>query len=212
VQHDLDKNPAEWYRPISKPELRKYQFSNKNDFQNLTPGEQLSICRWDDVNAMYRRALLNKLPFQKTDFAEDVLWARDAMLAGYSIVYNPVAQVAHYHHENYQYAFKRNFIVQYHFYKYFGVKPNVKRGVKRYLSIIKLLIKEKKISFSDKLKWFKYNYQSLQAINKSNALILECLSHADDAELDKLYRENNQTIPQALSSNSINKSPNNIVL
>jgi rhamnosyltransferase len=202
VQHDLNKNPAEWYRPISKPELRKYQFSNKNEFQKLTPGEQLSICRWDDVNAMYRRDYLMNLPFQKTDFAEDVLWARDALLAGYSIVYNPVAQVAHYHHENYQYAFKRNFIVQYHFYKYFGVKPIVKKGIKRYLSIIKLLIKEKKISLLDKLKWIKYNHQSLQAINKSNELILESLSHGDDAELDKLYRKTNQTIPQALNSNS----------
>ena len=26
VTHDIDKNPVEWYRPISKPELRKYQF------------------------------------------------------------------------------------------------------------------------------------------------------------------------------------------
>ncbi len=123
VTHDIDKNPVEWYRPISKPKLRKYQFSNKADFLNLSPEEQLAICRWDDVNAMYRAEILKQLPFRKTDFAEDVLWAKDALLAGHSIVYNPKAQVSHYHYEDYDYAFKRNFIVQYHFYKYFGVLP-----------------------------------------------------------------------------------------
>ena len=103
--------------------LRKYHFPDKDDFRKLSPDEQLAVCRWDDVNAMYRRDILIILPFRETDFAEDVLWAKDALMAGHAIVYNPVSQVEHYHQEDYQFAFKRNFIVQYHFYKYFGVLP-----------------------------------------------------------------------------------------
>ena len=200
VPHHRDKNPVEWFRPISKPEIRKYQFADKNLFKNLTPDKQLALCLWDDVNAMYRRDILIKLPFQKTDFAEDALWAKDALLAGYSIVYNTIAQVAHYHQEDYQYAFKRNFIDKYHLYKYFKVVPESKIGIKRYLSIIKLLLRDRKISFSDKIKWFKYNYQSLKAVNKSNSLLMETLSKGDDTQLDNLYNKTILSIPQAPST------------
>ena len=144
VPHHPDKNPVEWYRPISKPELRKYHFPNAEDFRKLTPHQQLAICKWDDVNAMYRRDILDILPFRKTDFAEDALWARDALIGGYAIVYNPISQVEHYHQEDYQFAFKRNFIIRYHFYKYFGVLPGKSDRVLRFLKTIKLLIRGEK--------------------------------------------------------------------
>jgi len=198
VTHDLDKNPAEWYGPISKPELRKYHFPDKEVFLGLSPAEQLAICRWDDVNAMYRSEILMQLPFRQTDFAEDVLWAKDALMAGQAIVYNPFAQVAHYHHEDYGYAFRRNFIVQYHFYKYFGVVPKKYIPLRRYLSIVKLLLKEKRISYIDKIKWLKYNYQSLRAIANSNTLILETLTNKGEKQLDEVYRKAENKIPQAL--------------
>ncbi len=204
VTHDSDKNPVEWYGPISKPELRKYQFPDKEVFLRLLPEEQLAICRWDDVNAMYRSGILSQIPFRETDFAEDVMWAKDALLAGHSIVYNPLAQVAHYHHEDYQYAFRRNFIVQYHFYKFFGVLPAKNNIVKRMLRIVKLLVNKKEISFTKKLMWLRYNFRSQLAIKLSNDTFLKCIANDGAEKLDGLYRDIIKSVPQALKSGLTN--------
>jgi rhamnosyltransferase len=199
VTHDVEKNPVEWYRPISKPELRKYQFSRKEDFANLAPHEQLAVCRWDDVNAMYRSEILKQLPFQKTDFAEDVMWAKDALLAGHSIVYNPKAQVAHYHYEDYDYAFKRNFIVQYHFYKYFGVLPiNRRSEIIQILKNIKLLASEQGISLKKKWKWLLYNYRNQKAVYESNKLLLETVKEHES--VDSVYQQVCKSVPQAIKA------------
>jgi len=197
VTHDIDKNPAEWYRPISKAEIRKYQFHRKEDFLKLSPDEQLAVCRWDDVNAMYRSEIMRQLPFRETDFAEDVLWARDALLAGLSIVFNPIAQVAHYHHENFKYAFNRNFIVRYHFYKYFGVLPVNPHYIRRMLSVIKGMLNNNRIPFLQKLSWIKYNSDLLRAVRKSNAVFLESITGPGKGKLDFVYKGMMKSIPQA---------------
>jgi rhamnosyltransferase len=201
VTHDIDKNPAEWYRPVSKAEIRKYQFKRREDFLKLSPDEQLAICRWDDVNAMYRSEIMRELPFRETDFAEDVLWAKDALLAGHSIVYNPLAQVAHYHHENFQYAFNRNFIVRYHFYKFFGVLPVNQHYLRRMLSVIKVLLKSERISLFQKLSWIKYNYDLLKAVRNSNTVFLKSIDGPGKGKLELVYKGMIQSIPQAESRN-----------
>jgi rhamnosyltransferase len=198
VPHDPDKNPAEWFRPLSKPSIRSYQFREKDVFLRLKPDEQLAICRWDDVNAMYRKDILTRIPFRNTDFAEDALWARDALLAGYTIVYNPLSQVEHYHHEDYEFAFNRNFIIQYHFYKYFGTIPEKSRNrFMKNLRLIKQLVAEKKIPFPAKWKWLKYNLRNQQAVIRSNQVFLESLQGGNPDSLDKLYLKLCQYIPQA---------------
>jgi rhamnosyltransferase len=198
VPHHHDKNPMEWYRPISKPEIRRYFFEDTNAFKRLSPEKQLSICRWDDVNAMYRRDLLLGLPFRKTDFAEDVLWAKDALLAGYGIVYNPLAQVEHYHLEDYQYALKRNFIVLFHFFKYFGIIPQKQQlTVLHWLRVGKLLMKEKGLSWNEKWKWFQYNVQNHQAANEARSVFLESYQSGGENMLYYKYGQICHTIPQA---------------
>lgn len=197
VPRQLDKNPIEWYRPISKPEIRKYHFPVTEVFRQLSPQDQLALCRWDDVNAMYRKDLLMLIPFRKTDFAEDALWARDALMAGYAIVYNPAAQVEHYHQEDFQFAFKRNFIIWYHFYKYFGALPVQSSRFIRFLIVIKLLMREKKIPFSQKMGWLKYNYNNQRAVAKSNEIIIKSLRNGRDEQLDDYYRQISKLIPQA---------------
>ena len=195
VPHQMDKNPVEWYRPISKPELRKYHFPVTEVFKQLSAEEQLALCRWDDVNAMYRKDLLTLIPFRKTDFAEDALWARDTLMAGYAIVFNPAAQVEHYHQEDFQFAFKRNFIIRYHFYKYFDALPVQSNRFIQFLKTIKLLIKEKKIPFSQKLAWLKYNYRNQRAVARSNDIILKSLTKGTDEQLDDYYRQIIKLIP-----------------
>ncbi len=97
VPHHKDKNPVEWFRPVSKPGKRTVQYK-QGAFEKLPPCRQHQECTWDDVNAMYRKTILNKLPFDEVAFGEDMLWAKNALIQGYKIAYDMRARVWHYHH------------------------------------------------------------------------------------------------------------------
>jgi rhamnosyltransferase len=60
-------------------------------------------------NSCLRRSVWEKIPFKDVDFAEDQLWARDVIEAGYAKAYAPSAQVYHSHNfgiiETYSRAF-----------------------------------------------------------------------------------------------------------
>ena len=198
VDHDPENNPVDWFRPISPPGVVKYRFEDPNALRQLSGDEQKSLCRWDNVNAIYRRDILLQLPFRTTAFAEDALWARDALLAGYAIVYNTAARVRHYHHETPDYAFRRSFTVYYHFYQYFGVRPSrVDNGPLPLLRNSKLLLKEKKIQWGDKWKWLRFNYRYRKVLNASVAAFTAALAKGQ-AELDSQHAAICKTPPQAL--------------
>jgi rhamnosyltransferase len=119
VPHELDKNPLQWFRPYSQPVPRKIQFPNPAEFKQLPPVEQVAMCGWDDVNAMYRRSALLEVPFRCVNFSEDGIWARDALLHGHALVYDYSARVYHYHHENFGFHFRRRYTILYHWHRYF---------------------------------------------------------------------------------------------
>jgi len=159
VPHDLDKNPVEWFRPLSKPGIIRYQFSNEA-FEMLSPQEKKRICGWDDVTAMYRKSVLDKISFRATSFAEDAQWAKDVLIKGYAIVYNFNSRVYHYHIEDAIFTYKRTFTVLYHMHKIFGFVPDEPlNSFKEKLKIFKRLLFEEKLRLADKLKWFKYNLE-----------------------------------------------------
>ncbi len=186
VPHDKDKNPAEWYRPIGTGEMTSYSFS-KEAFSNLSPAEKRSVCGWDDVTAMYLRDVLVQMPFRKTSFAEDAQWAKDAYLNGYTLVYNTNATVYHYHYENPDYTYKRTFTVLYHMYRFFGNLPDVyKPSVVDTLRLVKLLLNEAKLSFGEKIKWFRYNQELRVVYAKVIADFLKIVKQGDEA-LDKQH-------------------------
>ena len=83
--HDRVKNPVDWFRPIGQPSKRYCSFT-KEELAALTPATLLSACCWDDVTAMYRREALMQIPFKRTSYCEDAIWARDALKAGHTIV------------------------------------------------------------------------------------------------------------------------------
>lgn len=198
VPHDQDKNPVEWWRPQSLPVKRKFFFDNSEQFAALTSERKREICRWDDVNAMYRRDVLLAVPFQTVSFAEDVLWAKDAILAGHSIVYNPKAQVRHYHYETPDSVFRRTFTVSYHFYIFFGLLPSTGQNqLITLLRIVKVLAFERKITWLDKWKWLVYNCNLNKAINFSHSTFLNA-QQLGRVSLDKKHQEICGTIPQAL--------------
>ena len=99
VRSDADKNPLQWFTPASEAKPFLVQFSNSKDFTTLPGRKKHEYCYWDDVTAMYRKSIKEKIPFKKLMFSEDTLWANDALTMGYAIVYDYRARVYHYHHQ-----------------------------------------------------------------------------------------------------------------
>jgi rhamnosyltransferase len=197
VAHDLDKNPVEWFRPISADTIKKYYFPRFNEFENLSPNEKRNICGWDNVTSMYRKKVLLDIPFDNVLFAEDALWAKNALKNGHKIVYNTAAKVYHYHLEEPQFTIRRAFTVYFHFYKYFGYKPSyIDNGIMRKLRDVKLLLTERKLTLSDKLKWYKYNHVVRKKLNEATTIFLNSLSQSEDS-LIQVHNQLCAEIPQA---------------
>lgn len=188
VPHERDKNPADWFRPVSPPNIQVFKFTPE-EFNALPPEEKKRVCSWDDVIALYRREVLIKLPFRHTTYAEDALWAQDALLAGHTIAYNTAARVYHYHLEDPEFSFKKNYTVQYHCYKFFGLVYDRPRfTTTRYLRLAKLLLKAEGVSLAEKLKWWKYNIATMNGRIKANDAVRNAIAKGDEY-FDKEHQE-----------------------
>lgn len=170
VLKDANKNPLQWFRPANEAKPLKYQFTNPEDFTKLPGKIQHTYCNWDDVNAMYRKSSKIQLPFRKLMFSEDTLWAKDALSAGHAIVYDYRARVDHFHHQDFNFYFKRNYIILYQNYKFYNYIHYPKNPFIWTAQIFVRLLKMKELSSSEKIKWFFYNL-SLVAASWKAALI-----------------------------------------
>jgi rhamnosyltransferase len=199
VPHHLDKNPLDWFRPFSKPVPKIIEFK-AGEFEKLSAKEQFSNCRWDDVTAMYRKSALIETPFLFTNFAEDALWAKQALSKGYKLVFDFNARIHHYHHNNFSFAFKRSYTVLYHTKLFFGYQryyENFFVVVSRifYRALFKRLI-PKRVVF-----WTVYNlkiqiaYYSASAIFKINSLFLSAKN------LEKAHKFWVGKAPQSIAKN-----------
>ena len=180
VEHHKNNNPVEWFRPVDKvTKIIKYAFS-KEKFEELSPSEKKQVCSWDDVTAMYRRSALMEIPFRKTSYCEDAIWAQDALLTGYIIVYNPAARVYHYHFEDKDFTFKRTFTTLYFRYKYFGyvgVRP--KKTILDDLRILKTIWKSFPMRFKEILFWLNYNIEQFSAMRNAHHVFQTAIEKGD---------------------------------
>ena len=152
VPHEKDKNPLQWYRPVSKADTQTVQFKS-GEFEKLNPFEQRKYCSWDDVNAMYRKSILQKVPFEDVAFGEDMIWAKTVLIQGYKIAYDMRARVWHYHHyTNLEKLKYRVFNELYFKYKTFGLIPENIYNFKHFIKIIFFCIK-----YKVGLNWWIYN-------------------------------------------------------
>ncbi len=187
VPHEKDKNPAEWYHFFSEPVLTRYQFT-KDEFERLSPNDKKNVCSWDDVTAMYKRKVLLQVPFQKTSYSEDAIWAKDALLNGYAIVYNYNARVFHYHLEDADFTLKRTFTTMYFRYRHFGFlyeKP--KTTLLQKMRLIKVLIKNLGVNTAV-CKWYRYNLTNHRAVINAHELFTKALA-AGEQELDRQHQQ-----------------------
>jgi rhamnosyltransferase len=153
VREDINRNPLQWFRPSGNPEVL---FVQESRFDMLPANDQLRLCHWDNVNAAYRRSALQEIPFDTVSFGEDMTWAKKALSSGKTLVYDYRSRVVHYHHQNFRFYFKRQFIINHLVHSLFGV--NMKNN-NPLMEIIRNTFRIMKIPLPlrDKFKWSMYN-------------------------------------------------------
>jgi len=156
VRSDPDKNPLQWFSPVSQAIPRIVQFRDAASFNEMPGKTQHSYCNWDDVNAIYRKSIKEKLPFKKLMFSEDTLWAKDALSQGYALVYDYNSRVCHYHHQNFRFYFKRTYIILYQNYKFYGYIRFPKNPFVQVPQILVRMVR-KKLTFTVTIRWIRYN-------------------------------------------------------
>ena len=156
VPKELDKNPLQWYRPISQPRTTFYQFKPE-EFEQLSPEKKLAVSRLDDVCAFYRKTALLELPFPKTEFAEDILWAMEAYKRGWKIVFDPEILVWHYHHYDSKQKFLSRKQAEKNLLHQLGVKAQKRKHFSHLLRIFYLTFIKRGYVPQKKLYWLGYN-------------------------------------------------------
>lgn len=193
VPHNSAFNPIEWSAPIDKPKLHIIQLPPFS-FSELSPSFQRSMLMWDNVNAAYRREVLEQYPFDSVLFGEDLMWMKQALCAGLKVAYTGFSVVEHYHHYEGSFALKRFLAEFYIDKKVIGLDP-----IKPILKVRTLLSWIKKLSFSklpllSKYTWLLYNYRLF--VSKKRAYKLwNTFMGIEDVEY---YLANN--IPQSSSN------------
>jgi rhamnosyltransferase len=180
VPHHRDKNPAEWFRPVSAPSTKKFHFTRKEDFCQLAPFQKKEACSWDDVTAMYRREILLEIPFRKTAYCEDMIWAGEALLTGHALVYNTAARVYHYHLEDAEFTYKRSFTASYYRYKYLEFVPEIPHySLRQWAGIFKTVFLQNGFSLAEKIHWWNYNVTQWKMQKKA---VVDFLYHLQQGE------------------------------
>lgn len=99
------------------------QIKDRAEYDALPPVEKYRFCNFDNVCSCIRKSVWEKIKFRRADFAEDIEWSRDALLAGYKIVYQPSAAVVHSHNRSQIYEHRRTYMVVRRLNELFGYRP-----------------------------------------------------------------------------------------
>lgn len=196
VPHEKDKNPLVWYRPYSAPHVTDRLITNKEAFKNLPVKEQQSLISWDNVVSMYRKTALIEQPFVKTEFSEDWVWSYHALLKGWKLLYDSSLVVYHYHHQTYQYSFNSAYTLNYHFYKFFRYKPSIPALVLPMCKATYHLLKNKKLSITEKIYWLMHNVSGRVGNYFSTINFLSRLKTGGEKGIEKGYNKYCKSIPQ----------------
>lgn len=191
---EMDKNPVLWFKRYSYPQTVVRNLS-KEEFLSLPGDKQLDLCRWDNVNAMYSKFALINIPFRETNYCEDLLWAKDALSSGYKILIDTSLLVYHYHHMYFLYTFKATFILDFYFYKHFGISPSIAFSPLSILKSAHLLIFRPEVPFIKKIYWLCHNmcFHISSFFAKVSFRILRIF---DEKMLEKFFKHLCDDVPQ----------------
>jgi rhamnosyltransferase len=185
--HDQDKNPMEWHRPYSAPQVTRHHFPDPISYHSLRNTDRLSIGSWDDVTAMYRKSALIKLPFRTTMFGEDFFWAADALAASLALVHDDLAMVFHYHDQPFVYRFKRMLTIYYHQYQLYGCLQSPSPWLHRIAQSAWHILRHRQLTYTRKFYWIFYNMRILGSEWSAYHIIRSALVIGGKKSLDSLH-------------------------
>jgi glycosyltransferase involved in cell wall biosynthesis len=93
-------------------ERREQSAKSPEHYRKMPPRKRRRLAVFDDVSSCLRRAVWEELPYEKTDFGEDIRWGKRVLEAGYKIVYEPRSAVFHSHERGAMYDLKRYYMDQ----------------------------------------------------------------------------------------------------
>jgi len=79
-------------------------------FSRLSPNQKLELIEFDNVTSCIRRRVWEEIPFPERNYGEDMAWAKEVLLRGYSIAFVPAAQVWHSHERSWLYELRRAYV------------------------------------------------------------------------------------------------------
>ncbi len=92
---------------------RREQFVGyPEQYRKMPSRKRRRLAAFDNVSSCLRRSVWEKLPFEKTNFGEDLRWGKMVVEAGYKIVYEPRSAVVHSHERGAIYDLRRHYVDQ----------------------------------------------------------------------------------------------------
>lgn len=93
-------------------ERREQSVDTLERYRRMSPMNRRLLVAFDNVSSCLRRSVWEELPFEKTDFGEDLRWGKKAIEAGYKLVYEPRSAVLHSHERGGRYDLQRHYANQ----------------------------------------------------------------------------------------------------
>jgi len=115
--------------PTAGLERQEKMMGDPEEYRSMRPVNRRKVVAFDNVSSCLRRSVWEEFPFEKTNFAEDLRWGKEAFERGYKIVYEPRSVVIHSHERGVLYDLKRHYVDQVFLLEIFGARlvPNLWR-------------------------------------------------------------------------------------
>jgi GT2 family glycosyltransferase len=85
------------------------EITDRESYRSLRAGELRLFVNFHSLSAAIRADVFQQIPFREADFAEDLIWGKEALEAGFRIRYEPSSVVLHSHNYTLLDIFRRNF-------------------------------------------------------------------------------------------------------
>jgi rhamnosyltransferase len=93
----------------------------QEELERMSPAARLALCTFDNVASCIRRSVWEQYPFKTAPIAEDLEWAKEVLVRGYSLAFVPEAVVEHSHERSAAYEYARTRLLHARLYDLFGL-------------------------------------------------------------------------------------------
>ena len=93
-------------------ERREHFAGDPEQYRKMPPAKRRRLAAFDNVSSCLRRSVWKELPFEKTNFGEDIRWGKKVVEAGYKTIYEPRSAVFHSHERGALYDLRRYYVDQ----------------------------------------------------------------------------------------------------